>query len=275
MPDRADVAAWAARSRQRHRVVNGAFVLAEQDRGASGALLAAALAARIFLWSLPCALLLIALLGFLGGHRSTLNRLAEEFGLSASARAQIVAGAGQVVHSRFLTAMFGAVLFVVAGIALGRAMDGVVELLWGVPRRRGLTAQLRRAVRYSAALAGIFVVNLAGVALRTALIPGILVSAAVFALFVGFGSVLLAVDGVPPGRRTLPGSLLLAMGLEAMRLVGFYYLPDKLERSSALYGAFGIAAALLLWFTIIGRLIVLGHVLNAGQAHRSADGVPP
>lgn len=59
------------------------------------------------------------------------------------------------------------------------------------------------------------------------------------------------------------GAVLVAAGVEAMRLVGFYYLPHKLQRSSELYGTLGIAAALLLWLAILARLIVLGNVLNA------------
>jgi uncharacterized BrkB/YihY/UPF0761 family membrane protein len=65
-----------------------------------------------------------------------------------------------------------------------------------------------------------------------------------------------------------------AAGLEAMRLIGFYYLPHKLERSSELYGTLGVAAALLLWLTILARLIVLGHVLNAWHGAQTSTAPP-
>ena len=70
----------------------------------------------------------------------------------------------------------------------------------------------------------------------------------------------------------MAGSLLFAVGLEAMRLVGTVYLPQKFDRSSALYGTFGVTAAILVWLALSARLIVLAHLL---EASRSGPGLPP
>jgi hypothetical protein len=62
---------------ERHAAVRLAVELARRDRAASGSVLAAALAARIFLWALPFALLATAVLGFLGAGSDALARLSK------------------------------------------------------------------------------------------------------------------------------------------------------------------------------------------------------
>jgi uncharacterized BrkB/YihY/UPF0761 family membrane protein len=57
---------------------------------------------------------------------------------------------------------------------------------------------------------------------------------------------MLGIDGGGRSAGSAWGAVLVATGLEAMRLIGFCYLPHKLERSSELYGTLGVAVALLL-----------------------------
>jgi uncharacterized BrkB/YihY/UPF0761 family membrane protein len=43
---------------------------------------------------------------------------------------------------------------------------------------------------------------------------------------------------------------------EALKLVGTFVIPRIVTRSSDLYGAIGAVFALLVWFLVLGRLVV-------------------
>ena len=253
---------------QRHATVRLAAELARRDRSAEGSVLAAALAARVFTWALPFALLCSSLLGFLGTGYEPVAELTDRLVTDPKLREQLASLTAQAEQGRYVTAVVGVGLLVVATVALGRTLDGVAAGVWGEPRARG-AAQLRRAVRYAAALAGIALTHAVAVLLPGGPVLGVINALASFVAFVLLAGMVL---GAVRGGRLAQGAVLVAAGLEAMRLVSFYYLPGKLERSSQLYGTLGIAAALLLWLMVLARLVVLGHVLNA---HASAPTSPP
>ena len=60
----------------------------------------------------------------------------------------------------------------------------------------------------------------------------------------------------------LPGSALYAVGIVGVQLFNVLILGMLLQSKSTTYGALGTAAALLLSFFLIGRVIVLAAVLN-------------
>ena len=53
-----------------------------------------------------------------------------------------------------------------------------------------------------------------------------------------------------------------AIGLELLKAVGAYYVPNAVASSSQLYGSLGIVFAVLAWLLLFGRLIVYSAVLN-------------
>jgi membrane protein len=65
-----------------------------------------------------------------------------------------------------------------------------------------------------------------------------------------------------PWRAVLPGSLFAALGLEALKAIGAFYVPRMVESSSQLYGTLGVVFALLAWLFFFGRLIIYSAVLN-------------
>jgi membrane protein len=262
-----------SQAEERHATVRLAVELARRDRAASGSVLAAALAARIFLWALPFALLATAVLGFLGAGSDALARLSGWLLPDPALREQLARAAAQAEQGRYVTASVGVALLVVATVGLGRAMDGVITGVWGLSRP-GKGGRLRRATRYSGALVGIAATHVAALAVRGGPVADVIAAAATFGAFVLLARAMLGAHGSGHGAGTAWGAVLVATGLEAMRLIGFYYLPHKLERSSELYGTLGVAAALLLWLTILARLIVLGHVLNAWHEAQTSTGPP-
>jgi uncharacterized BrkB/YihY/UPF0761 family membrane protein len=61
----------------------------------------------------------------------------------------------------------------------------------------------------------------------------------------------------------LPGAALMGLTVLGLQAVSQLYLPDKFSRASELYGAIGATVVTLGWFFIVGRVVVLGLVLDA------------
>jgi uncharacterized BrkB/YihY/UPF0761 family membrane protein len=95
------------------------------------------------------------------------------------------------------------------------------------------------------------------------LLPLALVAATVLSALALAGLWRLPRPAEVPGRRLLPGSLLLGVGAEAIRLFVSLYLAAKLGRSAGLYGSLGLAVVFLTWLYLVGRLIVGAVNLNA------------
>lgn len=262
---------WAGSVAGRSRWLTVAVEVWSRDRRVGGTLLAAALAFRIFIWLLPCTLLICALIGFSSSGEGSVGSISRRVGLSPLTAGLLEQVANQARGGRVVTAALALVFLAVAGAGLARAMDGVRVRVWGPFERRGIGAVLVRAAAYSGVLLAVIVSN-AGVGLLRAAtgLPGVLLSLVAVAVFVVVGVLMLA-SGVSDWRAALPGAVVFALGLELLRLVSMHYLPARFERATQLYGALGVSAAVLIWLTLIARLIVFGHVLNAVLWQHTAD----
>jgi uncharacterized BrkB/YihY/UPF0761 family membrane protein len=87
------------------------------------------------------------------------------------------------------------------------------------------------------------------------------------AILAFFGAWLLASSLLPhgnaPWRALIPGALLVGVGLGLLNLLSVYWLSHRIESASQLYGSLGVAAAMLAWLYLIGRLMVASAMLNA------------
>lgn len=258
----------------RHPWMRVALRVVRRDVEVDGTLMAGALAFRMFIWLLPCSLLLTAVLGFVAsGRRRSPEELGEQIGVSPLTSNVIDQIGAQAEGGWYLTALLGLGFLGVAGYSLGRALDGIHARVRRVPVDRGLRPTLARAARYNAALLGLVVGNLAAPVVGTVIgRPVLLIVVSSLALYAGFGAVLLTVEWPLRWRRVLPGAALVAVGVEGLHLVAVLYLPGRIARASQLYGTLGVAAALLVWLAFMARLVVLGQVLNAVLAER--DGAP-
>jgi membrane protein len=63
-------------------------------------------------------------------------------------------------------------------------------------------------------------------------------------------------------RDLVPGALLVGIGVAAMQAIVLGYIARKLSSSNELYGGIGTAIALLLWLYLLGRMLVLGPLLD-------------
>ncbi|WP_245865960.1 YhjD/YihY/BrkB family envelope integrity protein [Prauserella marina] len=251
---------------ERHPPVAVAIEVAQRDRRSSGRLLAAALAFRLFLWLLPCALLVVALLGFGAGHNRELVRRTGLGPVTGSVFEQIGIQAQQ---SRYVLAVLGAASLCLAGVALSRTFDGMNERIRPGAESDSGRLLLRRSARYTAVMLGFTVACVAGPLLHSAAgLPVPVASLCVLAVLVPLAVLLMRTGTAASFAEVLPGALVFVAGLEVLRLVAAYVLPAKLSRASELYGTLGVAAALLVWLTLLARFVVLGHVLNAVLAER-------
>jgi membrane protein len=252
--------------REHRSSVRTAAAFFESDRRFAGGLLAGGLAFRIFLWMLPFSLVLVTLVGYTADFSSTTaDQLAHNAGMSAAVASSVSAAVRDSGQGRFFLLMTGLVLLVWMGRSLVRALKVVCNLAWH------MTLSTHASMKESAALAGAVLVlsllpvlagYLYGGGVWTDLLAGLM-------LILAFGSVgLWGMIVLPRPERVpwtwlIPGALLLGTGAEVIRLLVSLYFADKLERSSGMYGALGVAVVFLAWLYLVGRLIIASTNLNA------------
>lgn len=260
---------------ERYPSVAVGIAVVRRDIEVAGTLLAAALAFRIFIWLLPCGLLLAALAGFSETSSRSPEELTRDLGMSPLTANMLGQVGAQAEQGRWVTTAVGVLLLVWAGVAVGRVLDRVHARVWRDHVDRRAKPTLARVARYNAALLLVVIGNLAGPALVavTGRTPT-LISLPSLAFYALVAVVLLSPRWSTAWRTAWPGALLVAIGMEGLHLVAVLYLPGKLARASQLYGALGIAASVLIWLALIARLVVLAQVLNAVLAERRAAGEP-
>jgi uncharacterized BrkB/YihY/UPF0761 family membrane protein len=270
-----DTLKWFDDRRDTSRSVGIVFTAYEQDRDAGGGLMAGALAYRMFLWTLPAALVGVAGLGFLSlANSDDPARAVRDIGITSIPAQSIDQAAQNASQARWLALIVGVVLLYMASIALIRALWTVHMLVWRTPgvRPRSRTVLVGKLL--------LICVVVAGLTSLTSLIrdgsTGFGVLAVVLELTVYAVAWWAASTQLPHGNSSLwtliPGALLFAVGVQGLQLFVVYYLAGHAVRASQLYGTLGVAAALLLGLYFVGRLIILSAELNRAVWARSATG---
>jgi uncharacterized BrkB/YihY/UPF0761 family membrane protein len=250
-------------ARSRWRLLDVSFEVIERDSDIGGGILAGALAYRLFVFFLPLAFLLVAALGLLSQWFDVSpQEIGRDVGVVSLVTKEVAAssrsGAGWWV------ALVAAVALAYVTSVLHRAVAVVHALAW---QRSAAAAKTERSL-------GVFVLGLATQLVLTAgtgpLRPptgleNILVLIA-YPLAIGavwLGMSLRLPHGAAGWRDLLPGAALYGVGLLVIHIFNVYILDRLHESRSSTYGALGSAAAVLLAFFFIGRLIVATAVLNA------------
>lgn len=251
-------------------------------RRADGQLYALLLAAYLFVTVLP-ALLAIATYTT-SDPTAVADRLTQRLGIkgdTATLIHDVLQGAGGHQFTATLIAVASVVTF---GLGLGRTLQLVYARVWGVPPQRGVADSARYFVWLLVFLAGgaLFVIEqslLRGQPgwISWALSPlWVLAVAGIFAW-----SPVLLLHGRVTARQALPGALLCAGGLTAMRILSSYKLADWLNWYSKYYGGIGIVMALFFWLVLAMTILVVTAALSpawavrAGQPGRAQGGDPP
>jgi uncharacterized BrkB/YihY/UPF0761 family membrane protein len=81
--------------------------------------------------------------------------------------------------------------------------------------------------------------------------------------------------GTASWKALLPGAYLVAVGFQVVHAMVVWLLGPKLDHATSLYGGLGIAATLLFFMWVVGRIVVTAPILNSalyGEL-RGRDGV--
>ncbi len=265
------------RARERHASVRLVVQAFESDRRRAGGLLAGGLAYKVFLWQIPLILFLVSAFGLVaelaGDDPADLARQTGMTAAFASAISQAVAASGS---ARWWLMILGAFLTVWAGRGVYRGARLVSELAWDARAPKG------NSLMGSLAVTGIGLIALAMQALLSKAFSGVDVPAVIsFVLGLILASVLslwvlsLLPRADAPWPAVLPGAVLFGVGIRLLGLAASTYFAVRLDRTSDLYGALGVAIVMMLYLFVLARLFVAAQFLNATlyrRRHRTVDG---
>jgi len=256
----------ASALRRRSQTADAAFDAYERDRRSVGGVLAGAIAFRLFVYLLPVFLAGVTLLGALSSlDPKNPEKLAKESGLSSYVVQSVGTAADQSKKSLWILIPLSLWAVYTAGLGALKVLRAIHAVAWGEP-----ITKVRRGALGALSLFGV-VLALAGVlALQQRLRSesyglGLVSTLATTAVF--FGIWLLASRFFPHGdaplRALVPGAALFAVGVEGLHLLSVYFLGHRVESASELYGSLGVAAAILAWLYLLGRLMVASAMVNA------------
>ena len=262
----------AQAERRHHRSLDATFEVVDHDAEIGGGIMAGALAYRLFIWLLPLALVAIAGLGFAAAAESDSPRqAAKSMGLAGLVSSSVAGSAKS--SARWYALLVGVPLLLYATRSVLRALLVTHRLIWEDARESVRKPNLQATAELLAALVGFFVISgLANAARDRSAGGGVLVSLAVLVPYAALWLfVSLRLPHAQAGWRNLiPGSLLFAVGAEALHLFTAYVIGPQAASKEGTYGALGVAAALLLGLFLLSRLAIASAVLNATLWRRRA-----
>jgi membrane protein len=230
-----------------------------------GGSLASTITLAAFLSLFPLLLVLIALVGFFSTKAGDLpTEVISRLGLTGDAARAVVSAIDTAERSRRAASILGVLGLLWSGLGLVAALQQALNSVWQVTGR-GLKDKLYGLLW----LAGGGVALLASFAATAAVgwLPGPAWPVA-WVVSLGLGLVLwlwtlrVLCNRDVGWKPLLPGAILGAIGLEALKWLGAIYVPRAVAGSSALYGSLGTVFALIAWLFFFGRLVVYASVLN-------------
>jgi YihY family inner membrane protein len=174
------------------------------------------------------------------------------------------------------TVVFGVLVAIWTGMAAANTTQTALEEIWDTPpfeRPNAAVGRLRSVA---------FLVLLAvGISLSTLTVSSPFLLdlgpfagvAAIAVTFVVDAALLLAtfalfISGRTSVRDLLPGALVAATALVILQAVGSIIVRRYIAGASDTYGTFAVVIALLSWFFLVSRVVLLGAELNAVLVHR-------
>ena len=257
----------AEAARNRSRAVDLVWTAGERDRRVVGSVLAGAVAFRLFVYLLPLFLALLTIVGIVVGlDDAAPEQAGEHLGLSAYVVRSVATASQEAHRSLWILVPLSAWAVYSAGGATARVLHAVHTLAWGLPPTRMRKSVAAAGVTFLVALGALAAVGATQWMRHTS--PGVGLVAAVvgivpFAVLWLVVSWLLPHDRRAPWPALLPGAVLVGVALWVIHLVSVYFLANRVDKASNLYGSLGVAAALLAWLYVFGRVMVAAAVLNA------------
>jgi uncharacterized BrkB/YihY/UPF0761 family membrane protein len=236
----------------------------QRDREGAGTLVGSALAFRLFLFFVPLTLFAVGVIGVLASWFD-LHELNATAGLTGTLAAQMNTALAQPNSTRWIAIIAGLSGMAWAGRSLSRVLVASSCLAWRLPVTAKASVRVIGSV--AALVVGMVFVWTVVNRLRRDLGIGVagLSFVAAFAIY-ALGWMALSML-LPRATRDpsalLPGAVLVGAVLAGMQAIAQLYLPDKIGRASALYGAIGTTVVTLGWFFFVARAMVFGMSLDA------------
>lgn len=256
------VAERARNAGERHVSVAVPFRAFERNRTLAASVLAGGIAYRLFLWLLPFGLIVGGVLGLMDADGS------ESAAAGGGLPAAIVNAIGDIARAAdsnsWWLLLTGVPLLLWEGYTGARALQLIHSLIWQD------TPPPIKPVAASLAFSGGMCVFLAAISLTWWYRD-----ATTATQILGFLSMIVPIAGLwlwvslklPHGeaswRALVPGALLVGMGFQITHGLVVYLLGPKLEKATSLYGGLGVAATVLFFMWVVGRIVVTAPILNS------------
>jgi membrane protein len=231
-----------------------------------GNYLAGAITLQAFLALFPLILLTVSVVGFIAGNRNPnlAVELIAKLGVTGDAARSISDAIDTAVKTKGTALGLGTLGLVWSSLGLVGALQYAYDQVWQV-EPRGVKDKLV-GLAWLAGAAVLFVGSAAATAVL-GILPGFLWPVSILVTLVVNIALWLWTAKLLPNRDVgwrplLPGAILGGVGLEALKIIGRFYVPRAVASASALYGSLGIVFAVLAWLFFFGRLIVYSAVLN-------------
>lgn len=230
-----------------------------------GAYLGSAVTLTAFLSLFPLLLAIIGAVGFFSHNVTDLTgEVISRLGLTGDAATAVERAIAVAEHSRRAASLIGVAGLLWSGLGLVSALQFCFDSVWQVAGR-GVKDRLL-GLAWLIGAGALFVASAAFIAgLR--LLPGpawpvVVLATAVVDVSLWLWSFKALTNREVGWRALLPGAVVGAVGLEALKVLGGILVPRAIASSSALYGSIGVVFATLAWLLFFGRLVVYAAVLN-------------
>jgi len=270
-PSIASIDQW----QRRHPVAAfGVAVIRKGGDDQAGAL-AGLVAYFAFLAIFPLLLVLVTVAGWaLVDHPDLRDRLLDSalsqfpvVGTDLRANVGTIDGSGVVVALGLLAALW-------AGLGLGRGLQRAFDTVWAVPvsERPLFVAARLRSLAVVTILGATLVIGsgaaalLAGVGGASA--PG-RIAGAVLTIVVVLAALLVlfkVLSPQEPWSMLWPGALVATVGWLGLQLLGAWFVARVVGRAGNTYGVFAIVIGLLVWLSLLARLLVVAAEVNVVRA---------
>jgi uncharacterized BrkB/YihY/UPF0761 family membrane protein len=238
-------------------------------RQRGGPLLSGGLAYRLFLFMIPAALLVVAVIGaFVDISGESPDKAAHDLGMGAALAATVAQAVSQSEANAWWLALLGLVLMLWAARSAVSALLIVSRIAWDEPLSNKISTTRGALVFTGFIFAGSIGSYLASHLLHGSIAASVLLWVLVAAVTIG--AALLAMVLLPRAGRpwpvVIPGALFFGVVVRGLVLATGVYFADKISRANDLYGALGIAIVILLWLYLLAWGWVAAQFLNAGIA---------
>jgi len=263
---RADIEARRVQSAS----IDSALQAVERDAQTGGGVLAAAVAFRLFMFLVPFAFVMVTGFGLSATAAGQVPKdAAHSAGIGGLLASAVASTSTMSLANRLFALVFGGIALAFTARSLVTVLRIVNRLIWGVtPSGHPTPWAPLILIGYVTVL--FCVIDLAAWLGSQSL--GLRLVAILLTLVTSGGAWLLASWWLPREEcqwwELLPGALIVGVGAGMLHILTITYVAHVVSRKSSLYGAIGIAVALLLWTYFAGRLLTASIAANASLWRR-------